>query len=367
VGTSGALHCSVVPTCLPSPSTMLPPLPEADLDHILSATRPLWEELRGGRIFVTGGTGFFGHWLLESFCHANSRLDLGAELVALTRDPVAFAEKSPHLAGDPAIALAEGDIRTFKFPRGRFSHVIHAATTSGSQVTPLEHLDTIIGGTRRALNFAVTARADRFLLTSSGAVYGRQPEGVTHLPEDFPGAPSLDDPASAYGEGKRVAELLCAIYQRERGLQTAIARCFAFVGPHLPLDAHFAIGNFIRDALFGETIGVHGDGTPQRSYLYAADLAIWLWTILFRGEAGRAYNVGSEENLSIAEVACMAAELHQPPLGVEVARRAAPAALANPARYVPDTTRAETELGLGETFSLAESIERTLTWHQTLP
>ncbi len=340
----------------------------ADLDHILARTEGLWEELRGRRILITGGTGFFGCWLLESLLHANRTLGLNARAVVLTRNAEAFRAKAPWLACDPAVELLSGDIRSFAFPQGPFSHVVHAATESSTtlnQDDPALMVETVVGGTRRALEFAVRCGARKFLLTSSGAVYGRQPPGLTHLPEEHPGAPDPLDPQSAYAEGKRMAELLCAVWGREHGLETKIARCFAFVGPYLPLDVHFAAGNFIRDGMAGGPIRVHGDGTPRRSYLYAADLAIWLWTILFRGAASRAYNTGSETGLSIAELARAVAETLDLRPDVIVAQAADPAKPVE--QYVPSTRRAREELGLNEWVDLPEAVRRTVRWHRRGP
>ena len=184
---------------------------------------------------------------------------------------------------------------------------------------------------------------------------------MTHVSEDFGGAPSSMDPRSAYGEGKRVAELLCAIYAQRHGLEAKVARCFAFVGPYLPLDGYFAIGNFIRDALRGGPIAVSGDGTPYRSYLYAADLAVWLWTILFRGQSCRPYNVGADNGMSIAEVAtAVAAAREMSPLAIKVQRKAIPGQ--PPQRYVPATGRARAELGLVPMFSLRPGLLRDLAY-----
>jgi nucleoside-diphosphate-sugar epimerase len=342
-----------------------PPLDPVDLDHVLAHTRGIWDELRGKRLFITGGTGFFGCWLLETFASANKKLNLGASVTVLTRNPDAFKLKAPHLTADPAVELHQGDIRSFEFPTGKFSHIIHAAAESSTGPNAEQTLtifDTLVQGTRHVLDFAVACKAWKVLFTSSGAVYGRQPPELTHTPEDYPGAPDTMSPGSAYGEGKRAADLLCRLHAEEHGLQMKVARCFAFVGPHLPLDANYAVGNFIRDGLKGGPIRVEGDGTPFRSYLYAADLAIWLWTILFRGETCRPYNVGSEEALTIKSLAVQVAASFQPEPVVLIARTATPGQPAE--RYVPSTRRATSELNLQQTVYLKEGIARAIAWQQ---
>lgn len=339
-------------------------LPRQDLELILEHTAPLWEEVRGHRIFLTGGTGFFGCWLVESFCFVNRLLGLKAEATILSRNPEAFAQKCPHLASDAAVKLQPGDVRNFSFPAGEYKYVIHAATETSAKravEAPLQMLSTIIAGTERALEFAATHGTKKFLLTSSGAVYGKQPADLTHVPEPYAGAPDPLNPASVYAEGKRAAELLCALYQKRDGLDCKIARCWAFCGPYLPLDQHFAIGNFIADVLGGRPIQIQGDGTARRSYLYAADLAVWLWTILFRAAALVPFNVGSAHDVSILELAQTVAATLNPRAEIRVARQAVPGAV--PLRYVPCVDRARELLGLHPTVGLEECIRRTAAWH----
>jgi dTDP-glucose 4,6-dehydratase len=334
-----------------------------DLDHVLEHTQGLWEELRGQRIFITGGTGFFGCWLLESLLWANDKLGLNASAVVLTRNPAAFRRKAPHLAASPAVRLHSGDVRSFDFPSGDFSHVIHAAADYNSSLDdddPLLMFDTVAEGTRRVLEFARHCGTRKFLLTSSGAIYGPQSPTVTHMPEDYSGSPDLSDPRAAYGEGKRAAEMLCTLYAREHGLEPKIARCFAFVGPYMALDVRFAVGNFIRDGLRGGPILVRGDGSPVRSYLYAADLMVWLWTILFRGQACCPYNVGSEHALTVADAARAVAAGFGPPPQVIIAQRTEGGSLAE--RYVPQTARAKQQLGLSQEIDLPEAIARSIVW-----
>jgi len=343
------------------PGSRARPLPERDLDHVLEHTQGLWEELRGGRLFVTGGTGFFGRWMLESFLKANDELSLGAEAVVMTRDPRGFSVAAPHVARHVGVTLQAGDVRSFDDPVLECTHVLHMATETALGESPAASFQTAIEGTERVLRFAARRGVRKLLLTSSGAVYGTQPPECERLSEEYTGAPRPEDVSAGYAHGKRAAEFLCSAAAAHTELQAKIARCFAFVGPLLPLDANYAVGNFIGDALYRDRIEVTGDGTARRSYLYAADLAIWLWTILFRGESGRPYNVGSEADLSIADLALLVAEVLRPGIPVQIAAR--PAAGALPARYVPSTTRAARELDVHSRVDLDDAVLRTAEWY----
>lgn len=338
------------------------PLQE-DLSYILGKTNDLWGELRNKKIFITGGTGFFGCWILESFLWANRVLNLNSQAFVLTRRPDQFRSKVPHIVDDPAIKLYKGDIKDFVFPEGDFYLIIHAATEANAELNrlnPLAMYDTIISGTRRCLEFARQANVKKFLLTSSGAVYGKQPSTIEKLPEDYSGAPDTMNPHWIYGEGKRCAEILCSTYAKHYGLEVKIARCWAFVGPYLPLNTHFAIGNFISNALNGESIKINGDGTPMRSYMYASDLVVWLWTILFKGISCRPYNVGAQESYSILEIAKAVSSCSDKKIDIIVKEKK----LSNESNYyVPDVSRAKDELGLGYKVNLKDIIKKTLRWH----
>lgn len=327
------------------------PLAARDLAELQVHLGPLWPELAGARLLMTGCTGFFGPWLLEPLLAAQDALGLGLRAWILTRDPAGFRRRLPHLAGHPALELLEGDVRTFRNPGVPFTHLVHGAASSDSRRDPQspEAMEaTIVDGTRRAL--AAAAGARRGLFISSGAVYGPQPPDLDRIGEDSP-PPALEP---GYGAGKLQAERLCA----DASFPVAIARGFAFLAPHLPLDAHFAAGQFLGATLAGRPIPILGDGRPVRSYLYGTDLAWWLYAILLRGRPGRAYNVGSEIPVTIRELAGAVAESN--PVTVGQAPTAGPAP-----RYVPATGRARAELGLAQTVALPEAIRRTLEWHRS--
>jgi nucleoside-diphosphate-sugar epimerase len=317
-------------------------------------------QLNGKRLFLTGGTGFFGKSFLECIGTYKKSNSLDLDLVILTRNSSAFIEKNSGLYDPSWISFHEGDIQSFSFPKEKFDHILHFATPADAtwNVThPLEMFDTIVNGTRRVLDFAAQSKVKSVLFASSGAVYGKQPSDCTHVPETYLGAPDLTQANSSYGEGKRVAEYLGNTYSRKHGFDFKIARCFAFAGPHLDPDAHYAIGNFIRDAVSGKPLTIQGDGTPHRSFLYSDDLVTWLTKILLDGKNSTPYNVGSDEDLSIKELATKIIKILN--LSNEIVIKSAPTAGKPVERYVPSIDLAKKDLGLKVYTSLDDSIKLT--------
>ncbi len=313
------------------------------------------------RIFLTGGTGFFGRALLRFWMQRAQEGELLPTITAISRTPEDFFIRYPEFAGLKWFSLHKGDIlapETFP-PTEKYTHVLHAATQTFRETSTraLDYYEEITNGTRNVLDFAVSCGARRFLLTSSGAVYGPQPPALTHIPEDYSGAPNPLDPANAYGLGKRMSEHLCTLYQDAYGIETVSARCFAFVGPDMPLNTYLALGNFIRDALWGDEIIVSGNGMPVRSYLYQDNLAQWLLALLVRGAPGRAYNVGSEEAISIADLARLTRDIISPDKPVRILGQKSADGPRN--LYVPDLTRIQRELGLEVSTSLRQAIAKT--------
>lgn len=338
-----------------------------DLNLVLENTKDLWLEIENKTIFLTGGTGFFGIWLLMSFVFINRKLKLNSNIIVLTRDKEKFLNKYNWISLYDEISYIEGDILNFKFVENDIDYIIHAATEASVKLNdeePLIMFETVVNGTKRVLEFAKLKNVKSFLLTSSGAVYGKQPVGIDNLSEDYIGGPIITDATSMYGEAKRMAELLCAVHYKLFNLPVKTARCYAFIGPFLELNSHFAVGNFIKDFLNNQDIVIEGDGTPYRSYMYSADLVIWLWTILFRGEVNTPYNVGSNIPISIAKLADLISK--EDPSGNVKTIIKTPKSNKPNLRYIPNVDKALHNLNLKIYTSVENSIAKTIFFNKNI-
>jgi dTDP-glucose 4,6-dehydratase len=337
----------------------------SDLDNILEHTADIWKELQGANIFITGGTGFIGTWLVDSLVWGRRRYGIDFGMTILTRNRLAFEAKVPYLSDESRLDYVLGDVRTFRFPKQSFTHVIHAATAASAKLNleePYEMVDTIVSGGKRVFEFAGQCGSKCVLHTSSGGIYGKQPSELLKVSEEYYGAPDPMDPFAAYSESKRIAEMIGRIGSDRFGYAHKVARITALVGPRLPLDIHYAIGNFIRDAMSGGPIRILGDGSPVRSYLYVADLVAWLLVIMIKGSSNRPYNAGSDQGISLLEAATAFKRVYGTPIEIVINNQLIRDG--RPNRYVPSVDRAHNELGLKQWTDLDSALRKTFDWHR---
>jgi len=315
------------------------------------------------KIVITGASGFIGKWLLASWITAREEFGAGGHLICMSRNPAAYPECLRQEAVRAGVGFRFGDVRSLtaiEIPE--VYGVIHGATPTTLGVTQAALTDTastVIDGQRAVLEFSQKNKVQRMLFLSSGAVYGSQPSDSQGVPEDDLTGPDPLNPLMVYHEAKRLAETLGAVAAMDNSFDFITARLFAFLAPLLPLDAHFAAGNFIRDALRGRHIQLTGSGRSIRSYQYGTDLVSWLWTILKLGQGNRAYNVGSDEEISIEQLAQLIIRTSGKPLEI---LRPRDVQVLKDSRYIPNVSRARHELQLHNFISIEAGVERTLSW-----
>jgi dTDP-glucose 4,6-dehydratase/UDP-glucose 4-epimerase len=316
--------------------------------------RLLAEELGETSIFVTGGTGLFGQWVIALVDWMHQRKLAAPRLTVLARRDVL-----PEL---PFLTMHLGNIESFDFPNGNFDLLIHLAAPSARDtfngMTDRDKLHQLYAGTSHVLDFTARQVSARSLFASSGAVYGGfDSQHLTPIKEDDRTAPlpSFDD--TGLGLGKRVAEFLVMDRVRAGDVDAGIARAFSFVGPGLPTDLHYAVGNFVACAVRGQDIHIKGDGMPVRSYMNMGDAIWWLFKILLEGGRGDDFNVGSSDQITIAGLAELVRTLINPQIDVRIAN-VSNLSPGNPLNgfYVPDTKKISERLGLKQLTSLNTAL-----------
>ena len=308
-------------------------------------------------LLVIGGTGYFGKSILDSFARGQLAPYGIGRVIAMARNTRKLRAEAPGLIV-PGVDLVDGDIAVVdELPTADV--VIHAAASTDAArylERPAEERRNIQAGTLNYCRLAPDVhRHSKIVYVSSGAVYGTQPPGLERIGEHYRVSDPDDIPAGKrdYAMAKRDAE--AAVHDlAATGLDVSIARCFAFVGPWLPRNLHFAIGNFIADGLAGRPITVKAKGHVYRSYMHSDDLVDWLVRIALAGSSRcPVYNVGSDEGFVMGDVARAVAAY----FGVEAAVPEISEAWVD--RYVPSIDKARAELGLGLRYDLARAISQT--------
>ena len=332
---------------------------DSDFQNIYFSTKKLWKNLKRKKIFITGGTGLFGYWLIRSFVYANEKLKLNSKLYILTRKKNIKKSLIYKLCANKNVSFCIGDIRNFKKIREKFDYIMHGATTSARETynkqNPEEKFDIILNGTKYILDFAVRNKCKNFLYISSGSVYGNYPKKVSEKNDLSPETNNTISDLNILGESKRRAESLVSIYSKKENFNMKIVRCFSFVGPLIPLDIHYAIGNFLGKSAMNQSITLNSNGKSKRSYMYMSDLAIWLWTILLKGKKNQIYNLGSDKAISILNLAKLINRL----TGNKKKIKSQKLKNTYNNNYVPSILKAKRDLGLKIKVPLNKAILKT--------
>lgn len=338
---------------------------EEDLEYITKAVSSDLLDLSGQRLLVTGGTGFIGSYILETIAKINEHiLTKPCRTFVLTRNRHSYISRRPSLASRKDIVFLEGDARSYDYSGVECDYIIHGATPadlSTVKTHPLDIMETISGGTLNLLRNASEKEVKSFLFISSGAVYGSQPPKLKRIPEGFLQGPDLGKPSSGYAEGKRYAEVLCSIFKEEKGVPVKIARPFTFMGPYQSLSAGYAATEFIRNCLNREPIKIKSDGRVIRSYCYSADLTVALLKVLLNGNNHPAYNVGSDEEISVASLAEKIAACFDYETEIIVEGRKSTEL---PPRYLPDISLLRRDYKYTPHYAIDDTINRTVKWFQ---
>jgi nucleoside-diphosphate-sugar epimerase len=340
-------------------------LVRADAEAVLQERIGQLEPLRGQHLFLTGGTGFLGAWLLELAAVLNQRHAFGLKITVFSRNARNFARQWPHLGGLEGVHFQEGDIRYLaELPRDA-RYIVHAAALTDRRLfasQPGAVAETNGLGTLRILRAAnLLEDLQKFVLLSSGLVYGRQPWETPRIAEDFSGPLRSDEVTSVYAESKRFAEIAAQCAISESKLPVVTLRPFAFVGPYQSLQLPWAVTDFIRDSLNGGPIRIMGDGATVRSIMYGSDFAFWVLAALAQGRPRETYNVGSPEGIDLAALAQLITRHFSPPPPI---RTRLGQAGHDRSRLVPVVDKAVRDLGVTITVPLPEAIERTIAWNR---
>lgn len=304
-------------------------------------------DFKNKRILITGGTGFFGKNLCEALLDMNSKHNLSMTLFVMARKEVNL---------DGVIFIKQDITEDFHFNE-KIDFIIHAATpVVNDQSTPDELLNIIVNGTQKITEFAIRSGCKRFLLVSSGGAYGEQPADMDKIPETHFDKVHIMDSKNPYGTGKRISELVVHNIFKNTDVEYVIARCFAFSGKNLALDQHFAIGNFVKDAVDNGKINVKGDGSAIRSYMDSDDLSVWILSMLVNGKTSEAYNLGSDEAISIDELAKKIAGMTDATVHIQNISEGS----LKKNRYVPSIAKAQNELGLQLNIDLNHSLKKMI-------
>jgi UDP-glucuronate decarboxylase len=352
-----------------------------DLEYMAECLRDEFRQMAGTRVLLTGGAGFLGHYFVQSVLHWNKVAGSHADPISLavfdnfSRGMPAWLTRH---TGNPALTLVRHDIRNpLPVDMGHFDYIIHAASIASPTYyrrDPIGTMDANVNGLRALLEYAKKEQESGcpisgFLFFSSSEIYGDPTSENIPTPETYRGIVSCTGPRACYDEAKRYGETLCVNFAQQYKLPIKSARPFNNYGPGLKISDRRVIPDFAKDILAGRDIVMLSDGTPKRTFCYAADAVSGYYKALVKGHPGEAYNIGVEApEIQMAELAERLVGFARDIVGyrgkvVKNPSQDEDYLVDNPNRRCPIILKAREHLGYNPTVTLDEGLRRSMIWY----
>ncbi len=338
-------------------------LVEADVAAITDRLGNQLDRLEGSSLLITGANGFVVSYMVDTVAWLNQhRFRRPCHIWAGVRSPINPDSRLGHLLGRSDVTFIEQDVRLPYAVEPAF--IVHAASNASPKkylAAPLDTIDANVTGTRHLLDLALQTRTKGFLFFSSSEIYGEV--DLDLIPESCFGQVDPVSPRACYTESKRLGETLCRTYWQLYRMPVNSVRLFQTYGPGMQLDDGRVVADFLRNRIEQQPIRLLSDGSAVRSFCYLSDAVTGLWQILLSDQTGEVFNIGSDESYGIRDFATLISRLEEPELALHFAEPSA-YSKGSPSRSVPDLSKARQLLGYQPQITLAEGLQRTLTWHR---
>lgn len=352
-----------------------------DLEYICSNLQEELSSMAGSKLMITGGAGFLGYYLVQTFLYWNKRVEERQQISVSVFDN--YIRGMPQwleaLKTDKNLSLLKHDI-SMPLPHDidDYNYIIHAASIASPtyyRIYPIETMDANVNGLRYLLEYCKGQRKKNrlfcgLLYYSTSEIYGDPTHENIPTPETYRGNVSCTGPRACYDESKRYGETLCVNFANVYDLPVKVARPFNNYGPGLKITDRRVIPDIARDILAGKDIILLSDGAPTRTFCYVADAIVGYCKILIHGRNGEAYNIGVEEpEISMLDLArrltVIGHDLFNYQGKVQFQVSADKDYLVdNPNRRCPLIGKARSELGYSPSISLDEGLMRSLIWYR---
>lgn len=338
---------------------------DSDIAEIAERLAPVYDQLSGKTVLLTGGGGFLGRYFTQVFRHLNEHC-LKAPVKITALDNFITAEAPPETPeNDEHIRMIRHNVIEPYNHEGPLDYIMHAAGVASPyyyRAYPLETIDVAVTGTKNMLCLAEQTGA-RLMFFSSSEIYGDPDPAHVPMLESYRGNVACQGPRACYDESKRLGETLCYVFHETRGVHTNVVRPFNVYGPGMSETDYRVLPNFASRIKAGMPLNVYGSGAQTRTFCYITDAVTGFILAMTRGISGQTYNIGNPQpEISVLQLVDLLENVLGRSLDKHVIEYPDSYPADEPMRRAPDIQKARQQLKFDPAVDIQTGLKNFLDW-----